>query len=192
MGGWICRRPGGGSAAAIAAGNEDELRAARQLLAGELARRVKPAMELLADTLAACGVEVGIDFSEEDVLFLSGEEIGERLRKIDGMLEGLLKESARFERLHHVPTFVLVGRPNAGKSTLLNAAKPGEERAVVSVVGGTTRDALSAEVGLARGMVEVIDVAGMETREGRRMRLSGRCGEAGDRDGGEGRIRWFW
>ncbi len=151
-----------GVAATIAAGNEDELRAARQLLAGELARRVKPAMELLADTLAL--VEVGIDFSEEDVSFLSGGEIRERLLKIDGMLEGLLRESARFERLHHVPTFVLVGRPNAGKSTLLNALA-GEERAVVSEVAGTTRDALSAEVGLARGMVRVVDVAGIETLE---------------------------
>src|SRR5437764_387899 len=61
-----------GVAATIAAQSESELKAARQLFAGELARRLKPAMDLLADTLAL--TEVGIDFTEEDVTFLSRHE----------------------------------------------------------------------------------------------------------------------
>ena len=56
---------------------------------------------------------------------------------------------------------MLVGRPNAGKSTLLNVLA-GRARAVVSPVAGTTRDAIWAEVRLARGMVRVVDVAGVE------------------------------
>lgn len=148
-----------GVAATIAAGSEQELAAARQLLSGELARRLAPVMEALADTLAL--LEVGIDFSEEDVSFLSPDAVRERIGGADDALSRLLSDSARFERLAHEPQVVLVGRPNAGKSTLLNALA-GRERAVVSATAGTTRDALSAEVTLARGIIHLIDVAGIE------------------------------
>ncbi len=148
-----------GVAAIIAANSESELRAARQLVAGELARRVRPALDSLANALAL--VEVGIDFSEEDVEFLSKDQIRARIDTIDQVLNDLLRDSARLERLHHTPQFVLVGRPNAGKSTLLNALA-GEARAVVSSEAGTTRDALSAEVALSRGVIRLIDVAGVE------------------------------
>ena len=151
-----------GVAATIAAVNEQELSAARQLLAGELARRLSPVMDSIADTLAL--VEVGIDFSGEDVTFLSSGETARRIHEADVALERLIGESARFERLSHEPRVVLVGRPNAGKSTLLNALTGGE-RAVVSEVAGTTRDAISAEVALRRGMVRVTDVAGLDESE---------------------------
>jgi tRNA modification GTPase len=148
-----------GVAATIAANSEQELAAARQLLSGELARRLVPLMDLVADTLAL--LEVGIDFSEEDVTFLSGDDIRARVTGVDESLEKLLNESSRFERLAHEPQVVLVGRPNAGKSTLLNALS-GRSRAVVSSIAGTTRDVLSAEVMLHRGTVHVVDVAGIE------------------------------
>jgi tRNA modification GTPase len=148
-----------GVAATIAAQGERELAAARQLMAGELARRLKPVLIDLADTLAL--IEVGIDFSEEDVTFISPEELNARIEQMDGSLEALLRESARFERLSHEPRIVLVGRPNAGKSTLLNALA-GHARAVVSPQQGTTRDAIWAQVRLRRGMVRVIDIAGLD------------------------------
>jgi tRNA modification GTPase len=152
-----------GVAATIAAQSEEELRAARQLLGGELARRLRPAMDLLAQTLGL--IEVGIDFSEEEVTFLSGEEVRTRIGHLDGMLAEIVEQSARFERLSHAPRAVLVGRPNAGKSTLLNALA-GSERAVVSAVAGTTRDALSAPIALRHGILVLIDAAGIEELSG--------------------------
>lgn len=148
-----------GVAATIAAGNEQELAAARQLLAGELSRRLRPIMETVAQTLAL--VEAGIDFADEGISFVSAEEVAKNIDDVEHALTRLLKESARFEPLAHEPTIVLVGRPNAGKSTLLNALA-GHDRAVVSPVAGTTRDALSADVALHRGIVRLIDVAGLE------------------------------
>jgi tRNA modification GTPase len=147
-----------GVAAMIAASGEQELRAARQLLAGELARRLRPASDLVAETLAL--VEAGIDFADEGVTFLSAADVTGRIAHVDAMLRELLESSSRFERMAHEPRIVLVGRPNAGKSTLLNALA-GHERAVTSPVAGTTRDVLTAEVALPRGIVKLTDVAGL-------------------------------
>ena len=148
-----------GVAATIAAGSEAELLAARQLLAGELARRLAPVMDAIAQTLAL--IEVGIDFSDEDVSFIAPESARQRIESARSHLQDLLATSARFERLSHEPQFVLVGRPNAGKSTLLNALA-GHARAVTSPTAGTTRDALTAEVPLLRGIARITDVAGLD------------------------------
>src|SRR5665213_2851104 len=77
------------------------------------------------------------------------------------LLEELLFDSMRFERLAHEPRVVLAGRPNAGKSTLLNALA-GHDRAIVSPIAGTTRDVLCAQVTMARGIIQLTDVAGLE------------------------------
>lgn len=151
-----------GVSAVISAQNDAELRAARQLLAGELARRLYPLMDELAQSLAL--LEAGIDFVEEDISFISRDDLLQRIDRVDDGLKQLLESSSRFERLPHQPRFVLVGKPNAGKSTLLNALA-GHERAVVSPVAGTTRDALSAVIALRRGEITVVDVAGLEASE---------------------------
>jgi tRNA modification GTPase len=148
-----------GVAAIVSARSEAELTAARQLMSGELSRRLEPPMDELADTLAL--VEAGIDFSDEPVSFLSASDAVMRFESITNSLRQLLEESLRFERISHEPQVVLAGRPNAGKSTLLNALA-GFDRAVVSPEAGTTHDAIGAVVHLRRGLIRVIDVAGLD------------------------------
>jgi len=148
-----------GVAATIAAGNEAELTAARQLLAGELARRLLPITDTLSQTLAL--IEVGIDFTEEEVTFLASEEVARRIADADSALDDLVDQSARFEQLTHEPKIVFAGRPNAGKSSLINALTH-QARAIVSDVAGTTRDVLSAPLDLPRGRILLADVAGLD------------------------------
>jgi tRNA modification GTPase len=148
-----------GVAAAIGAQTEDQLAAARQLMAGELSRRLAPIMESLAQTLSL--VEAGIDFSEEDIHFIDASQLGQSVLEILGQLGDLRDKSAQFESMSRQPTIVLTGRPNAGKSTLLNALSL-QPRSIVSDHPGTTRDILSAEVTLPRGKIKILDVAGLE------------------------------
>jgi tRNA modification GTPase len=148
-----------GVAMTIAATHESELRAARQLLAGELAKRLGPPLEALAEALAL--IESNLDFDDEGIAFIDAGEVRVRVDAAAAVLNELAASAGRFDRLSADPTFVLVGLPNAGKSTLLNALA-GVERAVVSPVAGTTRDALSAEIVLSRGKIQLIDVAGFE------------------------------
>ena len=151
-----------GIAASIASQNEHELRAARQLLAGELARRLRPAMDLLAETLAL--IEAGIDFAGEDISLLSRDALADRLLQIQRMLAQLLSESGKVEQHWQRRRAILVGRPNAGKSTLLNALAK-SHRATVSPQAGTTRDAVSAEIALRRGIIHLVDAAGLDEGE---------------------------
>ena len=78
-----------GVAATIAAGNRQQLLAARQLMAGELSRRLRPAMELLAESLAL--VEAGIDFSDEGLDFLPAPQIARRIDLLISDLQSLIR-----------------------------------------------------------------------------------------------------
>lgn len=149
-----------GVAATIAAENERELAAARKLIAGELSRRVEPLIDDLAQALAL--LEAGIDFSDEGISFVSTQDLSSAVARISFALQEMLDNSPRFERLSHEPSIVLVGHPNAGKSTLLNALV-GHNRAVVSPVAGTTRDVIWSHLSLRRGMVRLVDLAGIDS-----------------------------
>ncbi|HYE96031.1 MAG TPA: tRNA uridine-5-carboxymethylaminomethyl(34) synthesis GTPase MnmE [Rubricoccaceae bacterium] len=122
---------------------------------GEAVGRLRAA---LVETTAL--VELELDFSEEDVAFAHRDDLAALLQEADHLLTTLL-DSARLGALvRDGVRVVLGGRPNAGKSTLLNALL-GHDRAIVSETPGTTRDAVEAEGELGGLRFVFVDTAGL-------------------------------
>ena len=129
-----------GVAATIAAASDAHLRAAQRLTDGALGSVCSKLCTRLSQALAL--VEAGIDFvDQEDVVPISRSDLASEIDAVINGIDELTKHAVGMEQLSAVPRVVLVGPPNAGKSTLFNALF-GRERAVVSPVRGTTRDAL--------------------------------------------------
>lgn len=110
-------------------------------------------------------IELELDFGEEDVEFAKREDLKDLIKKIQSYLTSLIQSFDQGNVVKNgIPT-VIAGRPNAGKSTLLNTLL-NEERAIVSEIPGTTRDAIEDEMILGGVAFRFIDTAGLrETRD---------------------------
>ena len=133
-------------------------RAALAGLDGGLSAEVDGVRDALVETAAL--VELELDFSDEDVVFADRDALADLLDRADGLLVRLLSTARLGALVRDGVRVVLGGRPNAGKSTLLNALA-GHDRAIVSPVAGTTRDAVEAEVELGGLAVRLVDTAGL-------------------------------
>jgi len=142
----------------IGAGSDAAARAARRSLDGEFSRRVHALVEAL--TLLRIHVEAGFDFPDEDIEALSTRALQARLSEVVESLEALRAEAARGLRLAEGLHAVIVGAPNVGKSSLLNALAA-DERAIVSAVAGTTRDLLREQLRLDGVELTLVDTAGL-------------------------------
>jgi tRNA modification GTPase len=142
-------------AALIGARGERALRAAQAVNAGVLDDKIRAARNRLVQALAE--VEGAIDFPEDAIEVAPEAATARLLREIADEL-ATLGASYR-PRLFHGAQVALVGRVNAGKSSLLNALA-GEERAVVDAAPGTTRDAVQVEVAIDGLSVTLVDTAG--------------------------------
>jgi tRNA modification GTPase len=105
-------------------------------------------------------IELELDFSEEDVEFADRSDLKNLLSKIEMVLKGLIDSFASGNALKEGIPVAIVGEPNVGKSTLLNALL-NEERAIVSDIAGTTRDTIEDEIVLGGVSFRFIDTAGI-------------------------------
>ncbi len=143
----------------ISARNNAELRAAERLLNGELYRRCSEIAGMVRDMLGL--IEAELDFSEQDIEFASVEELVTRAVAIREKLEQLISDSVSWQKLHELPRVVLSGKPNVGKSSLVNALL-GWGRSIVNADSGTTRDMLTATMRWQGSECELVDTAGID------------------------------
>src|SRR5262249_42542289 len=132
--------------------------AALAQLQGGLAKQVRALRDELLPLLAH--VEVGLDHADEDHEFISRDNLVTRCRKVQGQIAAIL-DSARVSKiLREGLRVAFLGKPNVGKSSLLNALLK-EERAIVTPTPGTTRDILEEQLTLNGIPVVVTDTAGL-------------------------------
>ncbi len=137
---------------------EQAARSALRSLEGEFSHRIRELVERVIRLRTH--VEASIDFSEEEIDFLADEQLRISLTDLVSELQRLLERSRQGCLLREGVDMVIVGRPNAGKSSLLNALAQ-RESAIVTDIPGTTRDIVQERIAISGVPLHVIDTAGL-------------------------------
>jgi tRNA modification GTPase len=135
-----------------------QARQAASQMGGALSRRVNPIKQSLVELIAL--LEAGIDFGEDDVDVTPQAEIARRINEIVPPVLALESSFARGRIVHDGLTMAIVGRPNAGKSSLFNRLVE-RDRAIVTAIPGTTRDLVTERISLDGIPLELVDTAGL-------------------------------
>lgn len=142
----------------IDASSEQAARCALRSLQGEFSQRIHALTEGLIQLRIY--VEAAIDFPEEEIDFLADSKVGEDLQALIDQLQVIFAEAQQGALIQEGMTVVIAGKPNAGKSSLLNALS-GRESAIVTDIEGTTRDVLRERIHLDGMPLHIIDTAGL-------------------------------
>ena len=141
---------------------ESDSKASRDLALNQLRGGYSSKLKELRDQLIhfASMLELELDFSEEDVDFANRDDLKKLIRDIQEALGVLMKSFDQGNVLKHGVPVAIIGKPNVGKSTLLNSILQ-EDRAIVSEIPGTTRDFIEDDVSIGGVMFRFIDTAGL-------------------------------
>ncbi|WP_461481120.1 tRNA uridine-5-carboxymethylaminomethyl(34) synthesis GTPase MnmE [Porticoccus sp.] len=142
----------------IDASSVQAARSAVRSLQGVFSQRIHLLVESL--TQLRIFVEAAIDFPEEEIDFLNDGRVAQQLTDIQNQLQEVLSQAQQGSLLREGMMVVIAGKPNAGKSSLLNALS-GRDSAIVTEIAGTTRDVLREEINLDGMPLHVIDTAGL-------------------------------
>ena len=143
----------------IDAQGDDQFQTALNQLAGGISNRLNDLRDTLLNLCA--DIEAGLDFVEEDIEFVSSEEVDRRLRESVASVQLMQRQMQLRNESDRPPVVSLSGPPNVGKSSLLNSLV-GRDSAIVSPVAGTTRDYVSVITDFAGLSCELVDTAGIE------------------------------
>jgi len=142
----------------IESGTTQAARAAHRSLSGAFSKSVDALAEKLVHV--RLHVEAAIDFPEEEIDFLSDARLVEQLEECDQEFATLQKQTSAGRVLRDGFQIVIAGKPNAGKSSLMNLLS-GEDAAIVTEYAGTTRDILREQIDIDGLAVELVDTAGL-------------------------------
>lgn len=142
----------------IESSSEEAARSALRTLQGDFSKLINSLCSAIVDLRVY--IEAAIDFSEEEIDFLTEGKTAESLRTIINQLNSILAQAKQGALLREGMSVVIAGKPNAGKSSLLNALA-GKDSAIVTDIAGTTRDTLIEQINIDGMPLHITDTAGL-------------------------------